>query len=487
MASLDDLRAERLKKLAALKAAGIEAYPISSRRSDEIAVILTKFDSLNGKKINVAGRVLSVRGQGALAFVDLNDGTGKIQALFKDGDINSGQFNLFKDTVDIGDFIEVAGSLMTTNRGERSVAVESWTMLTKSLRPLPDKWHGLADVEERYRRRYLDSLSNPEVKERFVVRSRVISLLRSTLDKAGFLEVDTPVLQPSAGGATALPFVTHHNALDLDLFLRIAPELYLKQMVIGGFPKVYEIARNFRNEGIDATHNPEFTMVEWYEAYSDAKAQQKFVEKVLKLIVKKVLGTTDLPYGDTTIDFGAKFNKVSYLDLLKQAGIAKPLAASREEVVVRAHELGVKVEPSESKAKILDNIYKKVCRPQIIQPTFIVDYPADYLPLAKKSPKNSKLVDAFQLVVGGVELVKAFSELNDPVDQRERFAAQDKDKAGGDAEAQTTDETFLEALEYGMPPAGGVGIGLDRLIMLLTNTKNIREVIFFPTLRPKQD
>ncbi len=485
MASLDELRAERLKKLAALKAAGIEAYPISSKRSDEIANVLKKFDSLVGKKMTVAGRVLSVRGQGALAFVDLNDGTGKIQALFKDGDIISEQFNLFKDTVDIGDFIEVDGSLMVTNRGEKSVAVESWAMLAKSLRPLPDKWHGLADADERYRHRYLDSLSNPEVKERFITRSKIISEIRRLLDKAGFLEVETPVLQPSAGGATALPFVTHHNALDIDLFLRIAPELYLKQMVVGGFAKVYEIARNFRNEGIDATHNPEFTMLEWYEAYSEAKDQQKFVEKLIKNIVKTIIGSTAIAFDEQEINFANKFNKVSYIDLLKEAGIAKPLTATHEDVASRARELGVKVEPTDSKAKILDNIYKKVCRPKIIQPTFIVEYPVDYLPLAKRSAKNNKLVDAFQLVVGGMELVKAFSELNDPVDQRERFAAQDKERAGGDAEAQTTDESYLEALEHGLPPTGGVGIGLDRLVMLLTNTQNIREVIFFPTLRPK--
>ncbi len=485
MASLEELRAERLKKLAALKAAGIEAYPISSGRTDEIAEILKKFDRLAGKRVVVAGRVLSVRGQGALVFADLNDGTGKIQALFKEGEISGEQFNLFKDTVDIGDFIEVGGSLMTTNRGERSVAVESWAMLTKSLRPLPDKWHGLADADERYRHRYLDSLANPEVKERFVVRSKIISLIRKLLDKDGFLEVETPMLQPQPGGATALPFVTHHNALDIDLFLRIAPELYLKQMIIGGFPQVYEVSRNFRNEGIDATHNPEFTMLEWYRAYSDAKTEQKFVEKFIKTIVKTITGGTTLTYDGQEIDFGAKFNKVSYLDLLKGAGVAKPLTATLAEVADQARELGVKVEPADSKAKILDNIYKKVCRPKIIQPTFIVEYPVDYLPLAKRSAKNPNLVDAFQLVVGGMELVKAFSELNDPVDQRERFAEQDKVKAGGDAEAQTTNESFLEALEHGLPPTGGVGIGLDRLTMLLTNTKNIREVIFFPTLRPR--
>ncbi|MBI2482019.1 MAG: lysine--tRNA ligase [Candidatus Vogelbacteria bacterium] len=485
MASLSELRAERLKKLAALKAAKVNPYPISSKRNGDIAIILNKFDRLIGQKSIVAGRVLSIRGQGGLVFVDLNDGTGKIQALFRENDINDDQLSLFKDNVDIGDFIEVTGSLMITNRGEKSVAVTTWTMLTKSLRPLPDKWHGLADADERYRHRYLDSLSNPEVKERFIRRSAIISLIRKLLDKAGFLEVETPVLQPSAGGATALPFITHHNALDLDLFLRIAPELYLKQMVVGGFTKVYEIARNFRNEGIDATHNPEFTMLEWYEAYSEAKIQQKFVEKLVKHIVKTIAGDNTITFGEQKINFGTKFTRVSYLDLLKETGIAKPLTASREEVVARAGELNVKTEPSDTKEKILDNIYKKVCRPKLTQPTFIVEYPVDYLPLAKRSNKNNKLVDAFQLVVGGMELVKAFSELNDPVDQRERFAAQDKVKATGDAEAQTTDESYLEALEYGLPPTGGVGIGLDRLVMLLTNTTNIREVIFFPTLRPK--
>lgn len=489
MASLEEIRNERKKKLDILIAAKVDPYPIKTARTKEIVSVVTGFSKLvkSKKSLVIAGRVLSKRGQGGLVFIDLNDGTDKIQALFKRDELIAKDFTLFEETVDLGDIIEVRGGLFLTKRGEKSILVKKWTMLAKSLRPLPDKWHGLADVEERFRRRYLDSLMSAEVKERFIIRSKTITALRANLDKANFLEVETPMLQPVPGGATAKPFITRHNTLGLDLFLRVSPELYLKQMLVGGFTKIYEVSRNFRNEGIDQTHNPEFTMLEFYQAYSWASDQQKFVEKLLTQVIKNVLGQTTITYDNNQIDFSTPFKRVSYFDLLKRyALIQDPETISDDKLLLKTKQLGVKVGKGDSREKILDNIYKKTCRPKLIQPTFVEDYPVDYLPLAKRLADKPEVVDAFQLVVAGIELVKAFSELNDPLDQRERFASQEKMRQAGDEEAQLKDEAFLEALEYGMPPAGGVGIGIDRLVMLLTDTSNIKEVIFFPTMRRKE-
>ena len=325
---------------------------------------------------------------------------------------------------------------------------EEVRMLAKSLRPLPEKWHGLSDVEERFRKRYLDLLSNPEVKRRFEVRSKVVTEIRKILAGAGYLEVETPALQPLYGGASAEPFVTHHNALHVDLYLRISDELYLKRLLAAGFPKVYEIARDFRNEGIDTTHNPEFTMLEFYEAYSDATKQREFVENIIRRLALLVNSDGVITFGNEKIDFSKPFKVMEY-------------------------------------PEISDEEFKKTVKPSLIQPTFLIDYPVDMLPLTKRKEDNPSLADAFQLYAGGLELVKAFSELNDPIDQRARFESQEKSKEGGDKEAQPLDEDFLEAMEYGIPPAGGVGLGIDRLVMLLTDVKNIKEVILFPTLKPK--
>ena len=491
MASLEEIRDERIKKLNALKRAGIDPYPVSTTIGLSLEEAVSGFNVIVKKKksIVLGGRIKAIRGQGAIIFFDMYDGTGSIQGLIKKGELDDKLQTLFVETADIGDFIEIKGKLFVTKRKEKTLLVSDWKILAKSLRPLPDKWHGLQDVEERFRRRYLDTLMSSEVKERFIMRSKIITTLRGILDKHGYLEVETLMLQPHAGGATAEPFTTHHNTLDTDLYLRIAPELYLKQLLVGGFSKVYEIGRNFRNEGIDVTHNPEFTMLEFYESFSDAAKQRVFVEKLIKLVVKATTKKTSLPYDNTTIDFSKKFTVVSYFDLLKRyALILNPESIGREELRIKANQFGVHVDDKDSTEKIMDNIYKKLCRPKLIQPTFITDYPEHSLPLAKRKEKASaRLVDAFQLVVGGIELVKAFSELNDPVDQRERFRAQEENRKAGDREAQTSDVSFLEAMEYGMPPAGGVGLGVDRLVMLLTDTKNIREVILFPTLRPKQD
>ena len=491
MASLEEIRNERIKKLNALKSKGINPYPVSTAIGLSLGEAVLQFNAIVKKKksIVLGGRIKAIRGQGAIIFFDLNDGTGSIQGLIKKGELSDELQTLFVDTVDIGDFIEIKGKLFVTKRKEKTLLVSDWKMLAKSLRSLPDKWHGLQDVEERFRKRYLDTLMSSEIKERFMVRSKIITTLRGILDEHGYLEVETPILQPHAGGATAEPFATHHNALNTDLYLRIAPELYLKELLVGGFPKVYEIGRNFRNEGIDGTHNPEFTMLEFYESFSDATKQRSFVEKIVKQIVKFITKKSSLAYDGATVDFSKKFNIVSYFDLLKRyALILNPESIGREELRIKANQFGVHVDDKDSSEKIMDNIYKKLCRPKLVQPTCVTDYPEHYLPLAKRKEGTvSGLVDAFQLVAGGIELVKAFSELNDPIDQAERFKMQEENRKAGDREAQTSDPSFLEAMEYGMPPSGGVGIGIDRLAMLLTDTKNIREVILFPTLRPKQD
>lgn len=489
MASLEELRSERLKKIEKIKEKGINPYPTETRQTFTIEKALNEFEALaeSTKEQWLAGRVMAIRGQGSLVFSDLDDGTGRMQLVIKEDELGEEPLSFFKEVIDIGDFIEARGTFFVTQRGEKSLLVKEWGILAKSLRPLPDKWHGLQDVEERFRKRYLDSLMSAEVKERFLIRSRLIKEIRSFLDEEGYVEVETPVLQHLAGGATALPFITHHNALDLDLYLRIAPELYLKKMLVGGFPKVYELSRNFRNEGIDDTHNPEFTMLEFYEAFSDAEKQRVFVEKLMRRVVERVFGKTGFEQEGTFIDFQKPFAVKPYLELLEEnTSLKNILSLSREEVANEAKKLGLGVEEADTKVKILDNIYKKVCRPKLIQPTFLVDYPVEYLPLAKRKTEEPELVDAFQLVVAGVELVKAFSELNDPIDQRGRFMEQEKNRERGDTEAQPSDEDFLETMEYGMPPAGGVGIGIDRLTMVLTNTANIKEVIFFPLMRPKE-
>ncbi len=489
MASLEEIRATRLEKLEKLKAAGMDPYPAEAHFDATLLDATERFSQLEAQaKITLVGRISSFRAQGALAFLNFNDGTGTFQALLKKGELPDESFDLFINTVDIGDFIEVAGSLFVTKTEQKTILIKEWKMLSKTLRPLPEKWHGLQDVEERFRRRYLDALMSTDVRTRFVIRSRVVTLIRKILDDAGFLEVETPALQPLYGGASAEPFVTHHNALDIDLYLRISDELYLKRMLVAGFPKIYEIARDFRNEGIDATHNPEFTMVEWYEAFSDYKKQMVFVEKMIQTLVRELYGSDTFTAYENEITIAGSFAVMSYFDIIKQyAGIEDPRNISVQDLGALAKGKGIDVTAADSKAKILDNIYKKLARPQLIQPTFIVDYPADYLPLAKRKTDDPYFVEAFQLVIAGVELVKAFSELNDPIDQRERFAEQEKNKEEGETDAQSMDVDFLEAMEHGMPPAGGVGIGIDRLVMVLTDTKNIKEVIFFPTMKPKAE
>lgn len=490
MSTIDEIRRGRLEKLQKLVDSGMEVYPVASRQDYTLAQAVEKYGSLAKQKkpIYLVGRIMSLRPQGAIAFFTLDDGTGRFQGFMKrDEGIDGAMFDLFIQTIDVGDFVEVGGKLFETQRGEKTLNVAIWRILAKSLRPLPEKWHGLQDVEERFRKRYLDVIASGEVKERFIIRSKIITEIRRFFDRLGFLEVETPILQPLAGGASAEPFVTHHRALDIDMHLRIAPELYLKELLIAGFPKVYEIGRLFRNEGIDATHNPEFTTIEFYESYAQAKNHRVLVEKVIKSVVKKIFNRSVVEFDGHQIDFSKKFEVITFMDLLKRfALIPNPETITFEEAKIKAQQLGVKVEVGDPIHKVLDNIYKKACRPKLIQPTYIIDYPTAFSPLAKHKEGTDEFIDRFQLVVGGYELVNAFSELNDPIEQKKRFLLQEKNKKLGDREAQPNDEEYVEAMEYGMPPAGGVAISIDRLTMLLTNTKNIREVILFPTLRPNK-
>ena len=508
--ALEEIRSERIKKLERLEKAGIDIFPASvSKSREEIGAVLKNFAKRirltprlrsGGKRgVVVAGRLFAKREHGGSCFGDLKDASGKIQVFFKEDVLGKDSYDLFIRDIDIGDFLEVSGKPFVTKRGEQTIEVLEWRILAKSLRPLPEKWHGLQDVEERFRKRYLDLLMNEEVRQKFLARSRIIRDLRGFLEKNGFEEFETPMLQSIPGGALAKPFKTHHNALDVDLYLRIAPELYLKRLLVGGFEKVYELGRDFRNEGIDVTHNPEFTMLEVYAAWWDENDMMKFVEEMFLNAVAKIFKKKEFEYDGSKVAIKAPFPRVTFADLLKKyALIVDYDAETRDSMALIARRFGLDVEKHESKGKIADEIYKKICRPHLKNPVFVVSHPLDISPLAKKISKNSNNVRRFQLIVGGLEIANGFSELNDPIDQKARFEEQEKMRGGGspsqilhgktwegEEEAHPMDEDFVEALEYGMPPAAGLGVGIDRLIMLLTNTHNVKEIILFPTMRSK--
>lgn len=519
MASQEEIKEVRTAKLSKLESLGIEAYPVSVRKDYELQDLREQFDSLvqeegsdaqKNQEIAISGRIMSLRGQGALIFADIFDGTASFQAIVKKDQnpvyIQSYQtgehvfgidktiahpnvedaFTLFVDTTDIGDFVECRGSLMRTKRGEMSLLVSSWRMITKSLRSLPEKWHGLQDVEERYRRRYLDVLTNEEVRNSFILRTKLLSGVRRFFDTHGYLEVELPILQALAGGATAAVFGTHHNALDLDFNLTIAQELYLKKLLVGGFNKVYEVGRRFRNEGIDATHNPEFTMLESQEAYADAKSQRQFIQDLVQTLVKDLFGKESFEFDGNTIDTSKPFAVVEYLDVIAEyAGITNVREMKRDDLVKVAEKFGADIEPADEFEKIVDKIYKKAVRPKLIQPTFLINYPVEFNPFAKRREDDKTLIDRFQLVMGGLEVTNCFSELNNPVDQKARYEEQDRKKRNGDGEISPSDQDYLEAMEYGMPPNGGIGIGIDRLAMLFMNATNIKDAILFPTMKPE--
>jgi len=498
--SLDEIRSLRIDKLNKLKDKGENPYPAKSVYSNSISEVLNNFQKFSKKRnpLKIVGRILSLRSHGGSIFFDIYDGStafsgskknqreDHIQAYLKKDIVGEDSFSFFEIAADIGDFVNVEGNLFLTKKGEKSVKVSAWRIISKSIRPLPEKWHGLSDVEERFRKRHLDLLMNGEIKARFMIKSQIIKEIRDFLLKEDFYEAETPILHPIAGGAIAEPFVTHHNALDTNFYLRIAPELYLKRLLVGGFKKVFEIGRSFRNEGIDSTHNPEFLMAELYEAYRDSEYLREFSEKLFKTIIKKVFKKDFIEYQREKIFFSKKFRVLTFFDAIKRyALITNPESANRSEFVIKAKQFGVEIKDSDTKEKIADNIFKKLCRPKIIQPTFLINHPILISPLAKSLEGNKNLADRFQLIAGGLELVNGYSELNNPLEQAERFKGQEEIRKRGDLEAVEPDWDYVEVMEYGMPPAAGMGIGIDRLVMLLTDTQNIRETVLFPTMRPK--
>ncbi|OGN13538.1 MAG: lysine--tRNA ligase [Candidatus Yanofskybacteria bacterium RIFCSPHIGHO2_02_FULL_43_15c] len=483
--SLEEIRKTKIGKLELLRKAGVNPYPEKSWRTHEIKQALENFDKFSADKdrLVLTGRVMAYREHGASAFLDLEDASGRIQLYFKKDVVGDFDFDLFLKTVDTGDILEASGFLMKTKKEERTLEVEKYRLLSKALLPLPEKWRGLQDVEERYRKRYLDFIFNPEVKKKIETRTAIVREIRQILDENNFLEVETPVLQTLAGGANAEPFETHLDTLNLDLYLRIAPELYLKRLLVGGFERVYEFAKNFRNEGMDRDHNPEFTMLEFYVAYWDYEKMMTFLEKMMEQVATKISS----PHLETPFlsDFKRPYPRVTFNDLFKKYTGIDYDEADEETLVKKAKELEIKIEKTMTKGNVADEIYKKVARPKIVEPTFLIDHPLELSPLAKKIEKDPEHVSRFQLIAGGTEVMNGFSELNDPLDQRERFEEQEKIAKKGNKEAHRFDEDFVEALEYGMPPAAGVGIGIDRLAALLTDSHSVREIIAFPLMKPK--
>ncbi|HLT18991.1 MAG TPA: lysine--tRNA ligase [Thermomicrobiales bacterium] len=482
----------RLAKVEALREAGIEPYPTRSARTHTSAEALARFEevepSLEGdhdtEEITVAGRVMTIRDMGRSIFAHIEDGYGRIQIYLRKGGLLEGDISWFSDYVDRGDFIEARGKLFRTRTGEITLEVAHWTMLSKAISPPPEKWHGLQDVEERYRRRYVDLFSNPEVREVFRKRSRMITALRAYLDRNDFLEVETPTLQPVYGGALARPFTTYHNELEQTLYLRIADELYLKRLIVGGFERVYEICKDFRNEGVDRNHQPEFTMLEFYIAYADYDMVMKIVEEMVAEVVTVVTGGTEIEYQGELIDFKPPWRRLSLADaIFEETGIDFNQHRDQQELYRLAKEAGAEVEPDTVWPKIVDELLKTFVRPKIVQPTFLVDYPVELSPLAKRQAGSEYTVERFQPMAARTEIGNGYSELNDPLDQFERFKAQVEQRKLGDDEAMPVDIDYVEALMYGMPPTGGFGLGVDRMAMLLTNQRSIREVILFPAMR----
>ncbi|HAS04197.1 MAG TPA: lysine--tRNA ligase [Dehalococcoidia bacterium] len=489
---LDDLTQQRLDKLERIKNRGIDPYPRSYKRThtaEEAKELLKNNEDTgiaNPSIVSIAGRIMAIRKMGKSSFLDLQDGSSKIQIIFTNtvlGDEDSAE--LYKD-LDIGDFIGVKGGLMRTRTGEPTVHVEEFELLSKSLLPLPEKYHGLQDVDARHRQRYLDLISNQEVKDTFRMRSRIIAAIRNYLNTNGFLEVETPVLQPSAGGALARPFITHHHALDCDFYLRIALELHLKRLIVGGFDKVYELGRIFRNEGLSIKHNPEFTMLESYQAYADYKDVMDMLEDMVSSVIKEISGNFKFNYGDNIIDFTPPWQRLDLREtILKYSGIdflQYPDVVSLRNEMMR---LDIEIDPAKDRGRLIDELLSTFVEPHLIQPTILYDYPLDMSPLAKKKPGYDNIVERFEAYVCGMELANAFSEINDSIDQRQRFVNQHRSR-GKDEEQEVIDEDFLTAMAYGMPPTGGLGVGIDRLVMLLTNQQSIREVILFPQLREKE-
>ncbi len=461
---------------------------LSEGEGRAVSEIKTEYDEdPEWAEVSLGGRLVTLRTMGKALFGHLQDLTGRVQIYLRKDLVGDESFAFFNEYVDLGDILGVKGRLFRTKTGELTVEVREFTLLAKCLHPLPEKWHGLRDVEVRYRQRYLDLIANPSSRRIFLLRSRLITDLRRFLDSRGFVEVETPILQTVASGAAARPFTTYHNYLEMNLYLRIAPELYLKRLIVGGFPRVYEIGKNFRNEGVDRTHNPEFTMVEFYAAYWDYRDLMGFTEELLTHLLRETLGTLKIRYGDTELDFNPPYRRVSYFELLEEkTGKGKEFFLRDPEGVRElARELEIAGWERLTHAKLIDKIFERTAEDDLIQPTFVTDFPRILSPLAKTHREDPDLVERFELIVAGYEIANAYTELNDPVDQRERFLEQLKEREMGDEEAMEMDEDFVRALEYGMPPTAGEGIGIDRLVMILADTDTIRDVILFPHMRPQ--
>jgi lysyl-tRNA synthetase class 2 len=491
-----DLLSQRRLKIARLRERGVDPYPLRAQCSHSTAEALQVLQGWKEKGgqggppdiVRLCGRILSVRVMGKASFAHIADGSGRIQVYLRlaDDGVDEETYELFTRDLDIGDMVQAEGTLFFTRTGEPSLKVTGLTLLAKSLRPLPEKWHGLKDVETRYRQRYLDLIVNEEARRVFVARSHIVAALRRFMDARGFIEVETPVLQPIYGGALARPFTTYYFALDQEVFLRIADELYLKRLIVGGLDRVYEICKDFRNEGVSSQHNPEFTQLEVYQAYADYTDMMSLAEDAFSGVSGEVLGTAQITYQGQEIDLSPPWRRLPMRDaILEQTGLdiyeAPTVDALRQQVEDRKLE----VDPQPTRGMLVDEIFSEYVEPKLIQPTFIIDFPLEISPFAKKKPDNPELVERFEFFVGGLEMGNAFSELNDPVDQRERFVEQLKQREAGDEEAHPMDEDYVRALEYGMPPTGGMGWGIDRMVMLLTDQSSIREVILFPHLRTK--
>lgn len=489
---LETLLKQRLEKLEGIRSTGIALYPPRYHRThltQEAKALWEQQESGRGNStrlpLYLAGRIVANRVMGKATFMDLRDSSGKIQLYFRQDEVGEEKYK-FLQYFDLGDIIGVEGEIFRTRTGEITLKVSDFTLLCKVLRPLPEKWHGLTDIESRYRQRYLDLLSNEEAADIFRTRSRIITAIRRFFDSRGFLEVETPVLWSAAGGASARPFITRHYALDQDFYLRIALELHLKRLIVGGLDKVYEIGRVFRNEGISTQHNPEFTLLESYEAYADYQDVMKIVEELVCYVARETLDTTRITYHQENIELSPSWQCLTLREAIKQySGIDFEECPDTTALRAKMLERGIKVDSSKGRGKLIDELLATFVEPKLIQPTFVLDYPVELSPLAKRKPDNPHLVERFEAFIAGMEIANAFTELNDPLEQRERFIQQLKERQAGDEEAELPDEDFLLALEHGMPPTGGLGIGIDRLVMLLTNQQSIREVILFPQLKAK--
>ncbi|MDO4271252.1 MAG: lysine--tRNA ligase [Eubacteriales bacterium] len=482
---LHELKRIRREKLAELQQAGSDPFEqVRFERDHHTSEIHEQFDALEGKTVRLAGRMMSKRIMGKASFSDLSDRRGRVQLYVKRDNVGEEVYKGYKK-LDIGDIIGVEGEVFRTQKGEISVAVHELTLLSKNLVPLPEKWHGLKDTDMRYRQRYVDLIVNPEVRDTFEKRSAIVREIRNFMDRRGFMEVETPCLNTIPGGAAARPFVTHHNALDIDMYMRIATELHLKRLIVGGFEQVYEIGRIFRNEGMDTKHNPEFTTIELYQAFTDYHGMMDITEDMIVHCCETVLGTTKVTYQGTEIDFSKGWKRQTMADAVKEYAGIDFMAIDGEEALRQVKAKGVETEKGkESWGDLLALCYDEFVEENLVQPTFIIDYPVEISPLAKRKPSDPRLTERFELFVVGRELANAFSELNDPIDQRERFERQAALRAAGDDEANMMDDDFVTALEYGMPPTGGMGMGIDRLVMLLTDSASIRDVLLFPTMKP---